>query len=95
MPRTKLADRFLCPKDRGQKALVDYISSNTGKNKKMTQEDFAEAIGLSAATLSKRMNGRSKFTLKDIITICWVLDPPEEIALSFLGRTPKKNKKSA
>lgn len=94
MPRIRLGERYMTREERGRKALIEYISSKTGRHL-MSQEELAAKIGLSPVTLSKRMNGRSKFTYNDIMAICRVFDPPDEVILSFFGRVPQKSRKSA
>lgn len=45
-----------------------------------TQTAFAQAIGISACSVSKKLNGGTDWTAKEIRKICEVLDiPPEQI----------------
>ena len=39
-----------------------------------TQADFARAIGRSQPTVSRKMNGKTEWTQKDMAKICDVLD---------------------
>ena len=49
-----------------------------------TQAAFAEAIGISECSLSKKLNGASEWTAKEIRRACDVLEiPPEEIPSYF------------
>ena len=68
-----------------------------------TQEMLAEAIGLSAQSISAKMNGHSEFSLDDIVRIGRVLGfsqedyyivfiKPTEIALDEAGANQGKTK---
>lgn len=49
-----------------------------------TQSAFALAIGLSACSVSKKLNGATEWTAEDIRKSCEVLDiPPEQIPKYF------------
>lgn len=51
--------------------------------KGMNQAKLAAAIGMSANSLSRKMNGRREFSLREVITIIQVLElkNPQEIFL--------------
>ena len=39
-----------------------------------TQERFAQAVSISNQTMSKKMNGKTNFSQRDIVTWCKALD---------------------
>ena len=43
-----------------------------------TQENFAKALGISAVTLSAKLNGATQFTQKEIDKSCDILHIPKE-----------------
>lgn len=52
----------------------------------MTQFDLAQEIGISAATLNKKLRGHSEFTQGEIRGICKALEiPTEKIADYFFS----------
>lgn len=54
------------------------------RGKFKTQEAFAEAIDLSACSLSKKLNGRAEWTTEQIRRTCEVLDiSPDKIPFYF------------
>ena len=49
-----------------------------------TQENFCRAIGMSKVSISKKMNGKTGFSQREIIKWCDALDIPlEEVGLFF------------
>ena len=63
------------------KELFDY-SKLLGrlKEKSLTQEKFAELMGMSGTTLSKKLNGKSEWTQAEMNKACEILEiNPEEI----------------
>lgn len=48
-----------------------------------TQEKFAEAIGLSNVSVSKKMTGQTQFSQSDIVLWCDKLDIPLEEAGTY------------
>ena len=59
--------------------MYDY-SKLLGKlrEKHLTQEQLAKAIGMNKSTLNLKLNGRYPFTTKEIDGICKVLDIPNQ-----------------
>lgn len=43
-----------------------------------TQADFAEAVGMDAATLNRKLNGKAEWTLKEIEKMCSLLKIPKD-----------------
>jgi transcriptional regulator with XRE-family HTH domain len=57
------------------------------KERGLTQEQLATAIGKNKSTLSAKLNGQFSFTAKEMDDICKVLDvSPEEIGAYFFAR---------
>lgn len=44
------------------------------REKGLTQVDVANKIGMSAATLNKKLRGHTEFTQSEILTLCNVLE---------------------
>ena len=54
------------------------------KEKGLTQDKFAELLGMSGTTLSKKLNGKSEWTQAEINKACEILEiNPEEIPVYF------------
>lgn len=49
-----------------------------------TQEQLAQRIGVSTNTLSRKINGKIKFTVDEAVSICTVLDAPDSVVDIFL-----------
>lgn len=67
------------------KELFDY-SKLLGrlKEKGLTQEQFADLLGMSGTTLSKKLNGKSEWTQAEINKACEILEiDPVEIPIYF------------
>ena len=43
-----------------------------------TQKDFAEAVGMNAATLNFKLNGKAEWTIKEIEKVCSLLEIPND-----------------
>ncbi len=50
----------------------------------LTQAQLAHRIGVSTNTLSRKMNGRIKFTVDEAVSICTVLGIPGSVVDIFL-----------
>lgn len=65
-----------------------------GKIREMfvTQEAFAEAMGMSTVTMSQRLNGKVEWKTNEIAKACELLKIPlEEVALYFFTIKVKKS----
>jgi len=60
-----------------------YLLAYEIKKNGYTMEEFAKAIGISKAALSKKMNGKSEFVLKEIQKIMDVLNLDSPIPIFF------------
>lgn len=61
------------------------------REKKMTQESVAKAIGISRQQLNKKLGGGSSFKQKDIKQICMLLGIPlEEVGVYFFNERVTK-----
>ena len=62
------------------------------REKGCTQESLAAKIGVSAATLNKKLRGHTDFTQKEIAAICAALDlAAEDISTYFFTPALKKS----
>lgn len=57
------------------------------RERKMTQEQLANSIGINKCTLSSKFNGRHSFNADEMDSICKVLDIPNtEIGVYFFTK---------
>ena len=62
------------------------------KNIFLTQENFADALGISRVSLNQRLNNISEFSSKEILKCCELLSIPlEDIPLYFFTLNVQKH----
>ncbi len=59
-----------------------------------TQERLADVIGVSANTLSRKINGKKKFTVDEAVRICKALNSPGSVVDIFLPELSQKRNES-
>lgn len=57
--------------------------------KKVSQERLAKALGISVQSLNAKINGRSQFTLEEVIKITELLSITEPVDIFFNPSVPK------
>ena len=75
----------------GRKKVEGVINSEKIKQrmheKRVTQKELADALGLKISSVSQKLNGKRTFYLHEAVKVCEVLEiPPEEFASYFNGR---------
>lgn len=86
---------YLNTVNRGESALLAYLRKHVGKHLDYTQETLAEELGISRSTMSTRLKGETKFTHPELCQLFRLFRIPEDVALSFFGFPPKKDRRSA
>lgn len=61
--------------------------------KHMSQEKMAKSLGITVQALNAKLNGRSKFTLEEVVKITEILSLKDPVDIFFTPNVPKMQQK--
>ena len=63
------------------------------KEKHMSQDKMAKSLGITVQSINAKLNGRSKFTLEEVVKITEILSLKDPVDIFFTPNVPNMQQK--